>query len=241
MIEKKKNFIEDYQYFETNLQKNNIQFLTNFIVLEGPDGSGKTTQVQLLKEFFQEHNVKVLVTEEPEQTTEKGMYLKNMLLNSEKIDVYEEVLLILLGRYNHLKNFILPRLEEGYIIVCDRYIDSTYVYQGYVGGLSFRILSNIYGTLDNFLMPAKTFLLNVPYETLKKRRDSRAIKSQNSQNNIEQKPESFHKKVVEGYQCLEGKRYIGIDGTFSVEETSLHIRNHSLIQHLILKNSSAND
>jgi dTMP kinase len=101
-----------------------------FITFEGGEGSGKTTQSKLLYEYYKNHNIKVLWTREP-GGTEIGEKIREMFV-TQSLSPDVELLLLMAARADHINKVIIPALESGTIVICDRFIDSTYVYQGLV-------------------------------------------------------------------------------------------------------------
>ena len=133
-----------------------------FITIEGGEVSGKSTQIKLLSKLLTKQNISHIVTREP-GGTEIGEQIRKVLLqgNIQKLDSYSEFLCFAASRREHLKKVILPALNENKIVICDRFLDSSYVYQGMVGGLNKEIISNIH---DNFCFkkyPDLTILLDV--------------------------------------------------------------------------------
>lgn len=228
-------FIEDYQLFEESLRSRRVKFDKNFFVFEGSRDTGKETQIQCLKKTFEDRNIRVVVTSEPEPVTSKGLQLRSLLLEKDVLlDPYEESILLLLSRYNHVNSFIKPHLEEGYIVLCKRYIASTYIYQVYAGELNFFQFSSFY-PFKNFLMPANTIVLRAPYKIIKKR--CQQYFQQESQladrMSRKKKEDAFQRKILNGYSCLKGQGYHAIDGSRTIEEVSQNIRELNCIQEIL--------
>ena len=109
-----------------------------FISFEGPEASGKSSQILLLKKYFQKNKIPFIITREPGGTlfSEK---LRNIILNNKSnISNFEEILLLMAARYNHINNIILPNIKKGKIVISDRFADSTFVYQGFVNGFGIK-------------------------------------------------------------------------------------------------------
>jgi len=106
-----------------------------FIVFEGNDGSGKSTQILKVEKYLKEKGYKVVTTREP-GGTEVGYRIRKLLLDpAYKMDGLTEALLLAADRNEHVKNVLIPALEDGYVVICDRYILSSIVYQGIVRGV----------------------------------------------------------------------------------------------------------
>ena len=103
-----------------------------FISFEGPEASGKSSQIKLLSSFFKKNKVPHLITREPGGTIIGERLRKIILDKNEPITPTEEILLLMSARLNHINNIIKPALKEGKIVVSDRFADSTFVYQGFV-------------------------------------------------------------------------------------------------------------
>ena len=163
-----------------------------FITFEGGEGSGKSTQINFLSKMFTEQNISHIVTREP-GGTEIGEQIRRILLqgNTKKLDSYSEYLCFAASRREHLKKIILPALAKNKIVICDRFLDSSYVYQGMVGGLDEEIILNIH---DNFCFkkyPDLTILLNVnPKVGLERKNRSKLI-----ENRFENFNSEFHECV----------------------------------------------
>ena len=186
-----------------------------FITIEGPDGSGKSTQIQFMKEFFQERNLPCLFTREPGGTA-IGEKLRDIILdkkNSEMCDM-TEALLYAASRAQHVEELIKPALENGQVVVCDRFIDSSIAYQGYGRNLgdSVRIINEF---AVNECMPDITFLMELDPGIGKSRIDRSA------QDRLELEKIEFHQKVYEGYKEIArhyGERFVEVDAAREKEQ-----------------------
>lgn len=128
-----------------------------FIVFEGLDGSGQTTQVSLLGEFLSRNGYDVIKTKEPTQTSEAGKRIKEVLEEHIEIDPLEFQKLYAQDRKEHLENIVIPELKKGTIVISDRYFFSTFAY----GTAHGSDLEELIELNDNFLYPDITFLLKV--------------------------------------------------------------------------------
>lgn len=197
-----------------------------FIVLEGPDGSGKTTQAHLLAERLSSDGYPSIATEEP-GGTETGRYIREIILNpSIHVSPKTELFLFLADRAEHVQRVIKPALDEGKIVVCSRYIYSTLVYQGLVRKVApteFLLNMNKYAT--NELVPDIVFYIDVdPEKTLfKAKEDSSITRNYPGGDRIEKEGPGFQQMVRKGYQQiadLSKGLFITIDGNRSIEEVS---------------------
>jgi len=177
-----------------------------FITVEGIEGSGKSTLAKGLYNKLKEKGFPVLLTWEPGGTG-VGEKIREVLLFSENLSPWTELLLFLASRKEHVEKKILPALREGKIVICDRFDDSTIAYQGFGRGLPLRMLKRINKMVTEKLKPNLTFLLDIePSEGLNRvgRRDR-----------IERENIEFHTKVREGYLKIAKrakKRVVVIDG-----------------------------
>lgn len=194
-----------------------------FITFEGPDGSGKTTQIENLKTLIQSKGYDAVLTREPGGTaiSEK---LREIILdkNNIEMDYMTEALLYAAARAQHVAQVIKPSLESGRTVICDRFMDSSIVYQGYGRNLGdcVRII-NEYAVRGCF--PDITFLMKVDPEVGRNR-----IKAE-EQDRLELEKLDYHKAVFQAYQELEKQypdRIIGIDASRGIDEISSEIKNH---------------
>lgn len=150
-----------------------------FITVEGADYSGKTTQVGVIKDYYESLGRVVTVTREPGGTS-VGMKIREILVGEDQDDplsVTEQLLLLYAARSNHVDKVIIPALERGEIVVCDRYIDSTYVYQGLIHNHK-EIIDSLLRvpTLSHLRTRSDyTFYYDIDYETMSTRMASRGV------------------------------------------------------------------
>jgi len=187
-----------------------------FITIEGCDGSGKTTQSQLLEKYLRVKQVPCLFTREP-GGTEISEQIRKIILNkeNENMNWRTEALLYAASRAQLVGEKIVPALHKGLHVVCDRYIDSTLAYQGYGRGLSLEELKRINYFAAGGLKPDVTFLLDIdPEETFQR-------KARQEKDRLEKEKIEFHQKVRYGYlelARLEPERFKIIKATQSIEE-----------------------
>ena len=185
--------------------------------MEGPDGSGKSTQIELLKKYFEDKGIECVITREP-GGTRISEAVRGIILNKDytEMDYMTELLLYASARAQLVSDVILPALEEGKCVISDRFVDSSAVYQGIARGLGVETVYEInkYATRNRF--PDKTFLLDLPAEVGIARK-----KDQKDLDRMELEKLSFHEKVAQGYREMadrDSERIVRIDATKSVEE-----------------------
>jgi dTMP kinase len=194
-----------------------------FITFEGGDGSGKSTQVQLLAEHMREAGLDVLVSREP-GGTRAGEAIRAILLDpdDDPIAFETEALLMSAARAEHVRKVIGPALARGTWVISDRYVDSTYAYQGAGRGLSMPLLRQVQMLATGGMEPDFTVLLALPAEVGLDRRQ----RASGSQNRLDAEKQSFHERVRSGYDSLvaaEPHRWFVVSGTQSVEEIATTI------------------
>jgi len=194
-----------------------------FITFEGPDGSGKTTQIERLKAFLKEKGHDAVLTREPGGTA-IGEKLREIVLdkNNTEMDYMTEALIYAAARAQHVAQVIRPALEAGRTVICDRFMDSSIVYQGYGRNLGdcVRII-NEYAVRG--CLPDITFLLKVDPAVGKRR-----IRA-DQQDRLELEELEYHKAVFRAYEELEKQypqRIIGINAERSIDEISAEIQEH---------------
>ncbi|MDG0823708.1 MAG: dTMP kinase [Staphylococcus equorum] len=189
--------------------------MSAFITFEGPEGSGKTTVIQQVAERL-ETEYDVVLTREP-GGVKTGEQIREVLLEGDDMDERTEALLFAASRREHLVGKVIPSLDEGKLVLCDRYIDSSLAYQGYARGIGIEEVKSINEFAINGLYPDRTIYLDVSVEVGR----DRILKNQRNQNRLDQEDVIFHEKVVEGYRKIihnESKRFIVIDANRSLEE-----------------------
>lgn len=133
-----------------------------FITFEGGEGTGKSTQVKLLAERLREHGRDVYTTREPGGTADAEA-LRSLLVSGEpsRWTSEEELLLVTVGRSSHLRNSIRPRLEQNIDVICDRFVDSTYVYQCFAGSAKFELFRDVSAAIMGESWPQLTIVLDL--------------------------------------------------------------------------------
>ena len=182
-----------------------------FISFEGGEGSGKSTQINLISRSLNNENFPFVVTREPGGTL-VGEEIRKILVsgNIEKMDSISELLCFTASRRQHLQEIISPALNAGKIVICDRFIDSTLVYQGLVGGIEEKKIISLHNEFCYKLYPDLTILLDIdPKIGLKRKKFSNINEDRFENQKIE-----FHNQVRNGYLKLFNSypsRYIKID------------------------------
>ena len=196
-----------------------------FITFEGLDGSGKTTQMEILNDYLKNRGFDVVTTIEP-GGTKIGQKIRKILLDKENHDIspLAETLLFLASRAELVSEVIAPALKEGKIVLCDRFFDSTVVYQGIARGLGEKEILKMNLWATGGVVPDITFLLSVKVSKGKKRMSDADKKT----DRIELEKDSFKEKIYRGYLDIAKKnkvRIVVIDGEDSIKNISEEIKN----------------
>ncbi len=191
-----------------------------FITFEGIDGCGKTTQLQLLKEYLEDKGYQVVMIREPGGTDFSEKIRDILLYSKDNISPIAELMLFESARANLVENVIKPALAEGKIVLSDRFYDSTTAYQGYGRGLDLEKVKscNIFAT--NGLKPDLTFYLEVPLNIAHTRSHKRVY------DRIESAGDNFFQRVIDGFRAIaesEPERFVIIDSTDELEVTRQRI------------------
>lgn len=196
-----------------------------FITFEGTDGSGKTTQIKLLESYMTGLGHEVLLSREPGGTlvSEK---IRDLVLDPENKEIVPltEMILYAASRAQHVAQVIEPAIDQGKIVICDRYVDSSYAYQGCGRGVDLKIVADVNRVAINGVVPDITFFLDIDPEVALKRRISST-----GADRIEQEKLEFHKNVYEGYKkmaILYPERIKTIDASLSVDEIFSQIKGY---------------
>jgi dTMP kinase len=191
-----------------------------FVTFEGLDGSGKTTQAELLVESLRGDGRDVVVVREP-GGTDLGEQIRSLLLDSTRVSPWAEAALFAAARAELVDEVIAPALEAGRDVVCDRYIDSSLAYQGIARGLGVERILELSVHATRGLLPDRTFLVLVEPEVARAR-TSRPDR-------IEREADDFARAVDEGYRALAAmfpNRIVTVDGGRAAVEVAKEIRGH---------------
>ncbi len=187
-----------------------------FITFEGIEGSGKSTLINNVAAALRRAGQDPLITREPGGTS-LGVALRKVLLNPEmeKLGSMAELMLFAADRAQHVSQVILPALEAGQIVLCDRYSDATIAYQGHGRGIPLDVITAIDNYARSEAIPHMTILLDLPAETgLTRARTRNKESMDSSESRIDEEEMVFHQKVREGYLMLadqEPDRFLVLD------------------------------
>jgi dTMP kinase len=188
-----------------------------FITFEGIDFCGKSTQVELLKDYLLKQNKKVKIIREP-GGTDISEKIRSILLdrNNSKMVMETEIFLFSASRAQLVREIIRPALDENYYVISDRFHDSSTAYQGYGRGLSVADILHIHKLAIGNTIPDITFIIDIPTSVALERKKN---KSYSELDRIEISENNFYEKVKNGYLELakHEKRFKIIDGTKSIE------------------------
>lgn len=193
-----------------------------FITLEGIEGSGKTTQIKILEDLFAMRKIKFISTREPGGTV-IGDAIRKILLNPDHRAMVPitELLLYAASRAQHVAEVIQPALDAGKVVLCDRFYDATFAYQGNARGQSMALIDTLNTLATNGLKPRLTLVLDCPAEVGLRRARERFFEKTGTQgaDRIEAEDLAFHEKVREYYLSLaktEPQRVRVIDGNDNI-------------------------
>jgi len=194
-----------------------------FITFEGVEGSGKTTQADLLKDFLLQKGYKVTLTREPGWGA-LGRLIRRMLLEEKELDLdpLAELCLFCADRTQHVRDFIKPKLKKGEIVICDRFADSTVVYQGYGRRLDLDLVKKLAKASTLNLQPRLTILFNLPVKLGLSRLEKRTGKTKMDEESLE-----FHERIRQGYISIaqkEPERIRIINAARDIKEVQEEIR-----------------
>jgi len=199
-----------------------------FITLEGPEGSGKSTQAKMMIRRLAELGVEAMYTREPGGTA-LGEEIRNILQHNQAGEApceRAELLLFEASRNQLVEKVIRPALEKGTWVICDRFMDSTTAYQGYGRGLPVDEVKAIHHFTVNGVEPDLTLLLDLEVETGFERIAQRFLELGESADRFEQEERSFHERVRQGYLKLaeeEPDRFRIVDASQEPESVSVNI------------------
>lgn len=188
-----------------------------FITFEGPDGAGKTTQIRLLNDYLKAKGWDTVLTREPGGTP-IGEKIRNIILDVEnrEMNPIAEMLLYAASRAQHVSQLIKPALEQGKIVLCDRFVDSSIAYQGFGRDLGIDMVEGVNHFALQGIIPDLTLLFAIdPEKGLERSRQRRK-----AMDRLEEEQLDFHKKVYEGFMALSRKypqRFRVIDASLEIE------------------------
>ena len=190
-----------------------------FISFEGPEASGKSSQILLLEKYLTKNKIPFITTREP-GGTKLAEFLRNLILEIKfDINIEEEILMLMAARSHHINNVIKPALKNGSLVISDRFADSTFVYQGYVNNFGIQKAKKLHKNILNNFLPHKTFLFNLSTSKIIAR-----LKNRKSKNKYDKLERNFHDQVNRGYDLIsKNKRFIKIDASKSITSINKQI------------------
>lgn len=197
--------------------------MKNFITIEGCDGVGKTYQTRMLKQYCSEIGADVVFTREP-GGSDIAEQIRKIILDAHNSDMDDmcEAFLYAAARIQHLHDIVKPAISEGKIVFCDRYVHSSYVYQGIARGLGLQKIVDLNDIAVGEYMPEFTIFLDLSPEKAFERKGG-ADKS----DRMEAVDYSFHQKVYDGYRqiiAMQPDKFVVIDASGTKEQTQAQLR-----------------
>ncbi len=205
-----------------SIQSNDQIERGKFITVEGIDGAGKSAIIDTIVSTVTENGIEIVTTREP-GGTRVGEQLRELILCREvTITVDAEILIIFAARSQHLEEIILPNLEAGRWVLCDRFTDSTYAYQGGGRKIPFERIQVIEDWLQKGFRPDLTLLLDADVETGRER-----VRVESVPDRFEAESKNFHKRVRKAYRLIaesDSERFKYIDAVQAIEEVCKDVR-----------------
>ncbi len=170
-----------------------------FLSLEGGEGTGKSTQLKEVRKALVSQGYDVLMTREPGGTPHAEA-IRDLMLSQEHKgwDGWSEALMMIAARVEHARHVIVPALAEGRVVLCDRYVDSTYVYQGISRGLGVEAMQALHHPAMRLPMPSRTFVLDAPLDYTRER----LAKRKQAATRFDAEKDAFHEKIRQGFLTL---------------------------------------
>jgi dTMP kinase len=195
---------------------------SRFITFEGIEGSGKTTQIQMLSNHFEERGIDHLLTREPGGTP-IGDQIRKLVLNPDNAAMTPtcELLLYAAARAQHIEQVISPALLAGRLVLCDRFKDATMAYQGFGRGIRLDVVDALHGLETLSIQPDLTFLFDIEAGVALLRARTRDHTKSRDETRFEQEALEFHERVRSGYLEMarqEPGRFVVVDARGTVEE-----------------------
>lgn len=209
-----------------------IQLAKKFITFEGIEGSGKSTQIKLVAEYLTKKDVDLIVTQEP-AGTDIGRQIAGILFNRKHghLCAETEMFLFCAARAQHVREVIRPALEQNKVVLCDRFSDATYAYQGFGRGLNQEFIKLINDYSAMLLKPDLTLLFDLPVETGLRRATARnnQLKDPAATDRFERENLDFHRRIREGYLDIlkkDPERFRLIDANREMNSIQEEVRRH---------------
>lgn len=192
--------------------------MSKFITFEGIDGSGKSTQLRLLEKYLDQHKIKYLSTREP-GGSELGLKIRTLLLDGDhqSVEPEAELLLYAADRAQHVRRVIQPALDKGVLVLSDRFIDASVVYQGFVRGFDREFINTLNNFATSGLVPDVTLLFDLDVDVASQRSSFRE-----KDDRLDSESRDFHMRVRDAYLLLaemEAERFKIIPAEGSIEDT----------------------
>ena len=183
-----------------------------FLTFEGPEASGKSSQIKLLQKYLQKNKIPFVVSREP-GGTKLAESLRNLILKVKSdISVNEEILMLMAARSHHINTVIKPALNAGKLVISDRFADSTFVYQGHVNKFGILKAKKLHKNILNNFLPNKTFIFELSSSKILLR-----LKKRKNNNKYDKLDKKFHNDVNKGYRLISNnKRFIKINASESI-------------------------
>ena len=190
-----------------------------FITIEGIEGVGKSTNIAFIENWLNEQNIEFVSTREP-GGTELGESLRNLLLHGDDVSDKTELLMMFASRSEHLEKKILPALAQGKWVICDRFTDSTYAYQGGGRELNLEWITQLEALVHDNVQPDLTLLLDAPVEVGRARASKRSAADR-----IEAEDLAFFNRVRNMFlqRAKTFERYAVVDATQTLESVQQDI------------------
>ena len=193
-----------------------------FISIDGGDGCGKSTQIELLADWLRQQNREVFTCRDPGSTS-LGEAVRGILLNRHDLDICRtsEMLLFMAARAQMVHELIVPALDSGKIVVTDRFLLSTIVYQGYAGKIAVSDIETVGRIATDGVLPNVTFVLDVSLETAKARMQNREM------DRMERMGQDYHEQVRQGFLThakTDPQRFIVLDASLPADAVAAQIR-----------------
>ncbi|WP_417506375.1 dTMP kinase [Marinomonas gallaica] len=193
-----------------------------FISLEGGEGAGKSSAIQCIEAWLTEHEIPYVLTREPGGTP-MAEEIRELVLSArdEQVAPNTELLLVFASRVQHLNEKIQPALAQGKWVISDRFVDSSYVYQGVARGINESVVDNLVDTFLKNQLPNKTLLLDVPVELGLQR-----VQSRGESNRLDGESLAFHQKVRDGFlhrASQDPERFVVVDASQSIASVEAQI------------------
>lgn len=206
-----------------------------FVVFEGGEATGKSTQARRLADTLELHNISTYLTREP-GSTRLGARIRDLIMDPESGDISRkaEMLLFAADRADHVENVVMPALTEGKLVICDRFRASTMAYQAFAGGLNADKVDFISDYAAEGLQPDITFFIDLDPRIGLDRASKR-----NNGNRFDEKPLDYHQKIRKGFKMQRDDSWVTIDGEQTIDEIHNKVADHVMhVLHVLRKIST---